>query len=357
MKRCKLKYFGYTIKSMKIGFDISQLAYQGGVVTYTKNLAEQLAKMSELEMVFFYSSMRVPYNGTLRNVKCFHLPSTVLEIIFNKFRKIPIEKFIGPVDIFHSSDWVFPKTKSKKITTYHDVVPLKYPQWSHPKIVDVHKKRLELVEKEVDMVIAVSNTTKKDLMEISKITAEKITVIYEGVDEQFKPQNEEDVQHFKIKYKLPEEFILAIGGIGERRNLQRIKEVTKNYNLVITGDTIPWIPDQELPLLYSSAKVLLYPSLYEGFGLPILEAMATGTPVITSNISSMPEVGGPVSAGAVIYVNPNDADEIKRVVREVMESKGIREEMIKKGFIQAKKFTWEKCAKETVEVYKEVLKT
>ena len=341
---------------MKVGFDISQLAYKGGVVTYTKNLTEELSKISELEMIFFYSSMRRPYRGALKNVKRFHLPSTALEIIFNKFRKIPIEKFIGSVDIFHSSDWVQPKTNAKKVTTYHDVVPLKYPQWSHPKVVSVHKRRLELVEKEIDMVIAVSESTKKDLLEISKIPEEKITVIYEGVDEKFKPQDKEDIENFRKKYNLPKEFILAIGGVGERRNLTRIKEAVKSYNLVIAGETIPWIPEEELPLLYSASRIVLYPSLYEGFGLPILEAMACGTPVITSNVSSMPEVGGPANAGAVLYVNPEDEKEIERVVREVMESKGIREQMIKKGFLQAKKFAWEKCAKETAKVYQEVLK-
>lgn len=341
---------------MKVGFDISQLAFQGGVVTYTKNLAEQLAKMSELEIIFFYSSMRVPYKGTLKNVKHFPFPSTALEIIFNKFRQIPIEKFIGQIDVFHSSDWIQPKTNAKKVTTYHDVVPLKYPQWSHPKIIKVHRRRLELVEKEIDMVIAVSESTKKDLLEISTIPEEKITVIYEGVDEKFKPQSDEKVESFRKKYNLPEEFILAIGGIGERRNLKRIEEAVKDYNLVVTGKTIPWISDGELPLLYCASKLLLYPSLYEGFGLPILEAMACGTPVITSNISAMSEVGGLAAARAVLYVNPENIDEMKRAIREIMGDKRIREEMIKKGFAQAKKFTWEKCAKDTAKVYEEVMK-
>lgn len=336
---------------MKVGFDISQLSYQGGVVTYTKNLAEELVKRPELEMVFFYSSMRKLYRGTLKNVKRFPLPSTALEIIFNKFRKIPIEKFIGPIDIFHSSDWIQPKTKAKKITTYHDVVPLKYPEWSHPKVVSVHKRRLALVEKEIDMVIAVSEATKKDLLEISKIPEEKIKVVYEGVSEKFKPQDTKEIEQFKGKYKLPDEFILAIGGVGERRNLKGVREAAKNYNLVIAGETIPWISDEELPLLYGAAQVLLYPSFYEGFGLPVLEAMASGTPVITSNVSALPEVGGE----AALYVNPEDKDGIRKTIRELMENKRIREKMIKKGFLQAKKFTWEKCANETVNVYHKLM--
>src|SRR3990167_9476362 len=107
------------------------------------------------------------------------------------------------------------------------------------------------------MVIAVSESTKKDLLEISKIPEEKITVIYEGVDKKFKTQDKEDIDNFKKKYNLPEKFILAIGGVGERRNLKRAKEASKNYNLVIAGETIPWVSEEELPLLYSAAKVLL----------------------------------------------------------------------------------------------------
>lgn len=336
---------------MKVGLDISQIAHGGGVGTYTQNFAAELSKLPDLETVFFYSSLRKPYGGNLPHVKSFPIPPTVLEILFNKVRAIPIENFLGPVDIFHSSDWLQPRAKVKKVTTYHDVVPLKYPQWSNPKIVKVHKRRLELVEKEIDMVVAVSEATKKDLLEITNIPEEKIRVVYEGVDEKFKPRDKEEVDEFRKKYYLPEEFVLAIGGIGERRNLERVKQAAQEYNLVISGQTIPYLPDGEMPLLYNSAALLLYPSFYEGFGLPILEAMACGTPVITSNVSSMPEVGG----DAAEYVNPEDEKGIAGKVKEVMEKNGKKEEMIKKGLQQAKKFSWHKCAAETVKVYREVL--
>jgi glycosyltransferase involved in cell wall biosynthesis len=178
-------------KFMKVGFDISQLAHFGGVTTYTQNLAAKLQENSDMEMVFFYSSLRKPYRGNLKNVKKFKLPPTFFELMFNKLHNVPIERFIGPVDIFHSSDWVQPPTKAKKITTIHDLVPIKYPEWSHPKIVEVNKRRLELVEKEIDLVIAVSQATKKDLLELTKIPQEKIVVIYEGVEDKFKQQSEQ----------------------------------------------------------------------------------------------------------------------------------------------------------------------
>lgn len=332
---------------IKVGMDISQLAHDGGVGVYTQNLAENLSKIPDLEMVYFYSSLRKPYQGKLRHVKFYRLPPTLFEMLFNKWRNVPIERFVGPIDVFHSSDWAQPPSKAWKVTTYHDVIPLKYPQWSHPKIVAVHQRRLKIVEKEIDQIIAVSESTKKDLMQISHIPEEKIVVIYEGVGHQFKPQLEKNVTKFKEKYKLPESYVLAIGGIGERRNLKRVREASKKYNLVIAGQTIPLLPDDDLPLLYSGANVLLYPSLYEGFGLPILEAMNCGVPVITSAISSMPEVGGQ----AAEYVNPESVIDIENKLMIVMRDEEKRKSMIKKGFEQAKKFSWEKCARETAEVY------
>lgn len=336
---------------MKIGFDISQIAHIGGVHTYTQNLTAHLAQVRDIKMVYFYSSLRKPYQGHLPHVKSYPIPPTLIEILFNRLRILPIERFIGDVDVFHSSDWVQPPSKAKKVTTYHDVIPLKYPEWSHPKIVDVHKRRLKLVEKEVDCVIAVSEATKRDLTQISNIPEDKITVIYEGVSEIFKQKDKEEVEGFRRKYKLPDEFILTVGGIGERRNLKRVREAVSRYSLVVTGQTLPWIPDEELPLLYSAAKLLFYPSLYEGFGLPILESMACGTPVITSTVSSMPEVG----RDAAILVDPLDVSRMVKVVREVMEDRELREEMIKKGLAQAKKFSWEKCTQETIKVYQGLL--
>ena len=148
--------------------DISQVAHPGGVADYTQNLAENLTKINALEMIFFYSSLRKPYSGNLPNVLSYPIPPKFLEIILNQWRIFGIDKLVGKIDIFHSSDWIQPKTKAKKVTTYHDLIPLKFPQWSHPKIVRVHRKRLELVEREVDMVIAVSQSTKKDLLDVAR---------------------------------------------------------------------------------------------------------------------------------------------------------------------------------------------
>lgn len=338
-------------KKIRIGMDISQLAHKGGVATYTRNLSNKLSEFRELEMVYFYSSLRNPYKGDLKNVKSFKLPPTLFEILFNRWRNVSIERFLGPMDVFHSSDWIQPPTKAKKVTTYHDVIPLKYPQWSHPKIVAVHKRRLRLVEHEIDMVIAVSESTKKDLLEVSNIPEDKITVVYEGPSGDFKPLEGERIKKFKEKYKLPEKFILAIGGIGERKNLKRIKEASKDYNLVIAGETLPWLSIDELELLYNSAEVLLYCSLYEGFGLPILDGFACGLPVVTSNVSSMPEVGG----DAALYADPYSVKSIKETLNIVMSDGTLREEMVNKGFEQMAKFSWDKTAEQTAKVYRQLI--
>ncbi len=337
---------------MRVGFDISQMAHTGGVATYTQKLTDELSKIRDIEMVYFYSSLRKPYNGLLRNVKSYRLPPKLIELLFNRWRRVPIEKFIGKVDTFHSSDWTQPRTYAKKVTTYHDLVPIKYPQWSTPKIISVHKRRLKIVEQEIDMVIAVSESTKRDLLEVSKIPEDKITVIYEGPSADFKEQSEEKLKAFKNKYNLPEKFVLAIGGIGERRNLKRITDAAKDYNLIITGQTIPWLSIEDLELLYQSASVLIYASLYEGFGIPILDAFLSGCPVITSNNSSIPEVG----QDAVMYVDPLKVEDIKKKIDMLMKDKTLRDELKIKGLRVVKQFSWEKCARQTAAVYRSLMK-
>lgn len=337
---------------MKVGFDISQIIHPGGVANYTKNIALNLQKNPDLQMVFFFSALRKSYRGELKNVKKFRLPPSLFEVLFNRIRNVNIEKFIGPVDIFHSSDWVQPQTQAKTVTTYHDVIALKYPKWSHPKIVSVNKNRIKLVEKEVDKVIAVSNSTKQDLLEVSNLKEDQIVVIYEGVSEIFKPSTEKEIADFKKNYKLPEKFLLAMGGVGERKNLSRIKKAAHEYNLVTTFEDLPILTDEELPILYSSARALVYTTLYEGFGLPILESMACGTPVITSNISSMPEIAG----NSAKLVNPENVEEIRKAVREVLNDKELGKELSLKGLKRAKDFSWKKAADETAQVYKDLLK-
>lgn len=335
------------MKKIKVCLDVSQTAHMGGVAVYTNQLAEELAKIDDIDLIPLYYSLRKPYNGSLKNVKSIKIPPSVGEFLFNRLRLPTVEDLVGAVNIFHSSDWTQPKTKAKKVTTYHDVIPLKHPQWSKPSIVAVHKRRLRIVEKEIDIVIAVSESTKKDLLECSSIPEDKIKVVYEAANKSFKPYSKEEVELFRKKHNLPDNFLLAIGGIGGRRNLEKIKKAATGHQLIITGENLIGITFEEMPLLYNAADALVYCSLYEGFGLPILEAMQSGTPVVTSNRSSMKEIAG----DAAVLVDPEDNDSIRDGVKKALGNTG---DYRQKGLLRAKEFNWEKCAEQTAVIYREL---
>lgn len=175
---------------MKIGIDISQLAYEGtGVANFMQQLVENLMKEDKKNTyVLFYSSLRKEFptsNFKLPNsnvqIKKFKLPPTLLNTLWNNFHIFPIEWFIGDVDVFISSDWVQPPSKSKKITILYDLIVYKHPEETDKKIVEVQKRRLKWVKKEVDKIICISEATKKDAMSILGIPEEKLAVIYPGV--------------------------------------------------------------------------------------------------------------------------------------------------------------------------------
>lgn len=342
---------------MKIGIDISQIVYGTGVSVYTKNLVENLLKIDKKnEYVLFFSSLRKKYqklnlktqNQNLK-LKTFKFPPTFLEFIWNRLHILPIESLIGKIDVFHTSDWTEPPAKCQKVTTIHDLSPLLFPNEVDPKIVTVHKRKLEWVKKESKLVIAVSQSTKNDIVKLLKIPQEKIRVVYEGVDRNkfqnldSKFQINSKIQKIKKKYQIKGEYLLAFAG-PKRKNLERIKKAAKGYNLFIIGQ--PRVEDEDLPILYRGALGLVYASTYEGFGLPILEAMVSGCPVITSNLSSMPEIAGE----AAVLVDPFSVESIAQGIKKALKN---REKLIKKGYQQVEKFSWENTAKETLKVYEE----
>ena len=367
---------------MKIGIDISQIVYCGtGVATYTRNLVEKILEMDKKnDYVLFGSSFRRQSAFNIfPQTKVYPFPPTLLEILWNQLHTLSVENLIGKVDVFHSSDWTQPPTKAKKVTTVHDLLVYKYPEVSHNEtkfrwdtlspsanIVASQKRRMELVKKECDLVIAVSESTKKDLMEILKIPEEKIRVIYEATN--IIPTNQ-------TKYKFEKPYVLAVGTRDQRKNLDRLVQSfnllkNKDVELVIAGKygwgnaisneqstmsnikLLGYVPNEDLPGLYANAQVFVYPSLYEGFGIPILEAFNCGCPVVTSNISSLPEVGGK----AAIYVDPLSTSDIAEKLDYVLAlCSSKRKKLIEQGISQACKFSWEKAAQETLKVYQALL--
>jgi glycosyltransferase involved in cell wall biosynthesis len=231
-------------------------------------------------------------------------------------------------------------------------------------------------------LIAVSESTKKDLVSKVGIRSENIKVIYEGLDSnQYTSVNDDALINILNRYVLKKrKYFLFVGTIQPRKNLARLIQAfndfsltdKKDINLVLAGSKgwlseeiyalpktlgiekkvkfLGHVPDEDLSGIYSGALAFVFPSLFEGFGLPVLEAMACGVPVITSDTSSMPEVAG----NAALLINPESGEEIAKSLKKIAENSVLREEMIIKGFKQVKKFSWEKCARETLDFFREV---
>lgn len=353
---------------MKIGIDISQIVYGTGVSVYTSNLVRNLIKLDRKnEYILFGGSLRqggalTDFTSGLKgnfSTKFFPIPPTALDFLWNRVHILPIETFTGKLDVFHSSDWAQAPSKAFKITTVHDLVPLKYPKESHPKIVSAHKARLKWVKKQIDVVIAVSESTKKDLIGLG-VSKDKIRVIYEAPEESFTPQESSKIDKSLKKLGITGDYLLAVGRTP-RKNIDRIitayRKLKQELKLVIIGGGraknenevifTGFVTHEDRLALFVGAQALVYPSLYEGFGLPILEAMAVGTPVVTSKVSSMPEVAG----NAAILVNPKETESITKGIQKAL---GDKVNLRKKGLAQARKFSWKRAAAQTLQVYNEV---
>jgi len=384
---------------MKIGFDCSAVpGARTGVGEYSYHLVRALAKIDSVNSYtlypFFYHLITPGYKNAelpeTLNFKVDRRPPA-FPILLQRFvhlvgRSLFTESMLGPVDIVHSTTFCAPRFKDAKkrlVVTIYDLTVITHPE-CHKKLNIQHcKKGILDAVKYADAIIAISEHTKKDLVNIAGAPEELVTVTPLAADPDLMPViDKETREKVRRKYKLPENYILFLGSLEPRKNIAALikayaglpESYKKKHHLVIAGargwlnspvhDTIKklglmdktnfpgYVDRLDLSALYSMADCFVYPSLYEGFGLPVLEAMACGAPVITSNTSSMPEVAG----SAALLINPLDEGELTTVLEKILGSKPLREEMRKKGFIQAKKFSWERCAAETLEVYKKVYK-
>ena len=361
---------------MKIAIDISQAIYGTGVSVYTKNLAAALIKLyPDDTFILFGGSLRrkqelLSLAKKLKGTpKIYPFPPRLMDFIWNSLHLIPVEKLIGEVDLVHTADWTEPPSKLPKVTTVHDLIPFKFPETTTDMVRNAHKKRLTWVMRESDKIIAVSQSTKEDLLSILKIPEEKIVVISEGVEERYCPQSVDVQEIIKKRYHINEDYIFTLSTLEPRKNQARlikafniVKETFPNLQLIIAGRTgwgeIPepvmgvsmpgYVPDADLPGLYSGCLAFVLPSIYEGFGLSPLQAMACGASVAVSDISSLPEVVG--EAG--VLFDPESVESIAAGIIEAIKNRGKLKE---KSLAQAAKFTWEKTARETYRVYQQVL--
>jgi len=354
---------------MKIGIDISQVVYQGtGVGRFMSGLTKSIVDYDKKNhWVFFFSSLRKGLPSDLENgikKRGFKLikhkiPPTFLNILWNDFHALNVETLIGKCDWFISSDWTEPPSSIKKATVVHDLTYLRYPETVDNKILNTQKKRLERVKKESRLIIADSQTTKNDLIELLGMNEGKIKVNYPGVEIIY-PQAE-TVKKTLNRYRLDKPFILTVGKIEPRKNFNKLIEAyaklgQDEVDLVIVGQKgwgeqlnlprlktknihhLAFINDQELFALYSSCLFFAYPSIWEGFGYPIIEAMKLGKAVIASNASSIKEIAD----GAALLFDPLKVEEITNAMKKMNSDEKLRDELAVKGKERAMKFTWEK---------------
>ncbi|MBW2059899.1 MAG: glycosyltransferase family 4 protein, partial [Deltaproteobacteria bacterium] len=293
---------------------------------------------------------------------------------------IPMAARIEKIDIFHSIDYVGPFLfkPARYVATVHDLIPVKAPELTTPKHRFVGRHLLPRMVRMADKVIAVSQATKNDLVSLFGKEAEKVKVVYEGVDPIYCPRAGAEVHKVKKKYRIESDYFLFIGNIEPRKNLETVLEAYSRsrargaVRFVVAGKKgwmyedffravvekglerevlfLGFVPDKDLPALLSGALFFAFPSLYEGFGLPVLEAMACGVPVITSNVSSLPEVVG----DAAILIDPRNVEELAWRMEMLCDSMELRLELRKKGQERAKMFSWDKAARQTFEVYREL---
>lgn len=359
---------------MRVAIDMSPIIYGTGVSKYRENLVRNLLKIdTQNEYLLYGGSFRQIQNLRSKiediihnssNVKSitYPIPPRLADIVWNKLHTLPIEKLIGEVDLIHTSDWSEPPSSFRKITTIHDLVPIVLPRFTPKIIVDTHKERLKWVQKESSKIIVPSKATKEDLIKLG-FDENKITVIYEAPN--ISKASVADVEAVKAKYAIREGYIIMIG-TNPRKNIERsinafhLSKHGKNLKLIIVGENkglkikdergvrfLGYVPDSDLAPLLSGASLLLFPSLYEGFGIPILEAYTCNVPVVTSNISCMPEAAG----GAAILVDPYDVNSIADGIKEALSKP---KTLITKGLKVVANYSWQKNAQETLGVYNEV---
>jgi len=376
---------------MIIGIDISSIQYGTGVSNYTNNLVKNLIKVDKTNTYkLFYSSFKNPIPCDIKYlagkrviIKQFRLPQSLLAFIWNQLHIFPIELLIGPCHLFHTSDWTQPPTlQAKTITTVHDLTPFLYPNWLHPTIVKNHTLKMKHALKKCSHFICVSKNSQADLLRLfPSIDKHKTSVIYEACEQKYKDfsvlsikEQQLLINKTKRKYNL-NNFILAQGTREPRKNLTRLIKAfinfkndhpNSNLDLAITGKygwghdinqdqpdyikILGYIPEEDMVGIHASALSLAYPSLYEGFGLPILKSMAVGTPVITSQNSSMSEIAN----NCAILVNPKSTTDIQTAINKISQDKNLYQSLKKQGIVNSKKYSWTNTAKQTLKVYKKL---
>ena len=357
---------------MRIGIDAqSTQGRPTGIGYYAGNLFANFNNVSEFEFQYYKTFGEKDLN--------------TLERLYWENFTVPALAKKGCIDLLHIPGFAGTRARGryKKVTTVCDLIGMIYPQNMGLLSRFYWQKWLPQCVKSSDMIIAISNHTKNDIIRLLGISEDRIRVTLLAVDDKFHPIRDEDILNsVHAKYNLPERFMLCVSTIEPRKNIIGLIRAFNSYItsnsgtdlcLVIAGkkgwdynNTVnlikelnmedrvvftDYIQDKDLPALYNLAEFFVYLSFYEGFGLPVLEALACGKAVICSDTSSLPEVTG----DAAVLVNPVDIGQLGEAIEALDNNSKLREELSAKALVQAGRFSWKKTADATIEVYKEVL--
>lgn len=308
-------------------------------------------------------------------------PPKIQRLLWSYSDLMPVESIIGDVDIFHSTSMIMPPLrKGKGVLTIYDLTFMLFPEY-HLKRIQTFTRHIPKFVRRSDCIIAISEHTKRDIIENLHVPEERIRVTMLAANERYRVVDDPDaVACVKSKFGIDGDYILYTGTLEPRKNVPALirayaqlrNEAKIPYRLVLAGkkgwlydeilesvrtlrlekDVIftGYVADEDMPYLYNGAELFVYPSFYEGFGLPPLEAMACGCPVVTSNTSSLPEVVG----GAGLMIDPHQPEELAEAMWKILDDGGLRLELRERGIRRAAEFSWERCAKETQAVYREL---
>lgn len=378
---------------MRIGIDYTAAVRQGaGIGRYTRQLVRALLELDRDNSYVLLaatggahaSAAAWPQAGERRApVRQVRLPVSdrTLNVIWQRLQlPLWVEWASGPLDILHSPDFVLPPVRhARTILTVHDLSFMRVPACSDPRLRAYLLRVVPASVRRADVVLADSESTRQDVIDLLGVDPARVEVVYAGVEPRFqRVRDAQTLQAVRSRYQLPAHFVLGVGTLQPRKNFERLIEgfsrmrdaVLAETHLVIVGGVgwlyegicrrieelglqetvhLPgYVADEDLPALYSLADVFAFPSLYEGFGLPPLEAMACGTPVVCSNASSLPEVVG----RAALTVDPLDVDALTAALRRALNDEPLRAELIQMGLARARRFTWEQAASTLLDVYR-----
>lgn len=367
---------------MRIGVDagclgISDDRLKTGVYNLSHNILKELGRVDKTNFYDLYSFYPIG-KGILAKYGNKMTNRILLPKKFWLSGRLSAEMVINPPDIFLGFSQALPFFCPKNILFVYDLAFLRYPKLYGRACLKLNRQTKNSV-KRADKIVAISESTAKDLDNLLNVEREKIVVIYPGVEKRFKPQAKSTVEAMRRKHGLANPYFLFVGSFKPIKNIRRLidgfslflKETGADFDLVLAGSdfwmdqkmtraiaanrrvkNLGYVSENDLPILYSGAEALVSPALYEGFGFPLVEAMACGTPVITSDIGSMPEVVG--EAG--ILVNPFSVRGIGGAMEKLWKSKKLRQQLSLAGLEKARRYSWEKLAESVLGVIKEVSK-